>query len=74
MIVDVHAHLFSGPGDVTDPFRAESARAHGGEVDLTVRWAQYAASAPDGTRTIVIGGKARRSGLWVDDAAVTRTG
>ncbi|GAA3469557.1 amidohydrolase family protein [Nonomuraea roseola] len=70
MIVDVHSHLFTCPDDVGDPFAAESARAHGGHVDLTVRWAEYEASSPPGTRTIVVGGKARRSGLWVDDAAV----
>ncbi|MFD9941686.1 amidohydrolase family protein [Nonomuraea sp. NPDC059023] len=70
MIVDVHSHLFSCPGDLGDPFAAESARAHGGEVDLTVRWAGYAATAPEDTTTVVVGGKARRSGLWVDDAEV----
>ncbi|SCL24969.1 hypothetical protein GA0074692_1872 [Micromonospora pallida] len=70
MIVDVHSHLFDCPEHVDDPFAAEASRAHGGEVDLTVRWSEYAATAPAGTRTIVVGGKARRSGLWVDDAAV----
>ncbi|MFF5234515.1 amidohydrolase family protein [Dactylosporangium sp. NPDC000521] len=70
MIVDVHSHLFDCPDHVGDPFAAEAARAHGGHVDLTVRWADYAATAPEDTRTIVVGGKARRSGLWVDDAAV----
>ncbi|HEY0699860.1 MAG TPA: amidohydrolase family protein [Micromonospora sp.] len=70
MIVDVHSHLFDCPDHVGDPFAEESARAHGGHVDLTVRWAEYAATAPADTRTIVVGGKARRSGLWVDDAAV----
>ncbi|WP_329172652.1 amidohydrolase family protein [Streptomyces sp. NBC_01477] len=70
MIVDVHSHLFRHSHDFDDAFRAESARAHAGEVDLTVRYADYAASAPEGTRTVVVGGKARRSGLWVDDSAV----
>lgn len=70
MIVDVHSHLFTCPDHVGDPFAEESARAHGGHVDLTVRWAEYSASAPADTTTIVVGGKARRSGLWVDDAAV----
>ncbi|MGI5441210.1 amidohydrolase family protein [Streptomyces shenzhenensis] len=70
MITDVHSHLFRHSHDFDDTFRAESARAHAGDVDLTVRWADYAATAPPGTRTIVVGGKARRSGLWVDDAAV----
>ncbi|MEV0587834.1 amidohydrolase family protein [Nonomuraea sp. NPDC050310] len=72
MIIDVHSHLFSCPSHVGDPFAAESARAHGGHVDLTVRWEEYAASSPADTRTIVVGGKARRSGLWVDDAEVAR--
>ncbi|MFJ3667208.1 amidohydrolase family protein [Streptomyces sp. NPDC090106] len=70
MITDVHSHLFRHSHDFDDTFRAESARAHEGEVDLTVRWEEYAATAPLGTRTIVVGGKARRSGLWVDDTAV----
>jgi predicted TIM-barrel fold metal-dependent hydrolase len=70
MIVDVHSHLFTCPDHVGDPFAEESARAHGGHVDLTVRWAEYSATAPSDTTTIVVGGKARRSGLWVDDAAV----
>ncbi|MFE3198234.1 amidohydrolase family protein [Embleya sp. NPDC055664] len=69
-IVDVHSHLFRQCCDFDDAFKAESARAHAGEVDLTVRWADYAASSPADTRTIVVGGKARRSGLWVEDKAV----
>ncbi|NEE01404.1 amidohydrolase family protein [Phytoactinopolyspora halotolerans] len=69
MIVDVHSHLFPDAA-LAEPFRSDAARAHGGEVDLTVTFAHYAASAPAGTRTVVVGGKARRSGLWVDDAAV----
>ena len=70
MITDVHTHLFDRPDHVGDPFAAESARAHGGHVDLTVRWADYAATAPADSKAIVVGGKARRSGLWVDDKAV----
>ena len=69
-IVDVHSHLFRQCCDFDDVFKAESARAHDGEVDLTVRWDDYAATSPAGTRTIVVGGKARRSGLWVEDRAV----
>ncbi|MHC3426699.1 MULTISPECIES: amidohydrolase family protein [unclassified Streptomyces] len=69
-VVDVHSHLFRHSHDFDATFRAESARAHAGEVDLTVRYEDYAASTPPGTRTVVVGGKARRSGLWVDDAAV----
>jgi len=70
VIVDVHSHLFRQDGDLCEPFLSESARAHGGEVDLAVSYDAYEESAPKGTRTIVVGGKARRSGFWVDDAAV----
>jgi predicted TIM-barrel fold metal-dependent hydrolase len=72
MIVDVHSHVFGCPGEMTEQFLSESRRAHAGEVDLTVRFEEYAASAPSDTRTIVVGGKARRSGLWVDDADVAK--
>ncbi|OZM75674.1 amidohydrolase family protein [Pseudonocardia sp. MH-G8] len=70
MITDVHTHLFSCPHDFSEDFLGEAQHAHGGEIDLTVRHHEYAASAPPGTRTVVFGGKARRSGLWVDDRAV----
>ncbi|MDF5757030.1 amidohydrolase family protein [Spongiactinospora sp. TRM90649] len=72
MIVDVHSHLFGCPDHFTPDFSAQAGRAHEGEVDLTVRWEEYAATAPEDTRTIVFGGKARLSGLWVDDADVAR--
>ena len=39
-------------------------------MDLTVTYDAYRASAPDDTITIVFGGKARLSGLWVDDRYV----
>lgn len=71
MIVDVHSHVFGARSDeMSARFRADSDRAHGGHVDMTVRYDDYAAAAPAGTRTIVVGGKARRSGLWVDDTSV----
>ena len=42
------------------------------EVDLSVRFDEYTANCPEGedVRTIVFGGKARLSGLWVDDQYV----
>jgi len=40
------------------------------EVDLTVRWPEYHTSAAECDKTIVFGGKARRSGLWVPDREV----
>lgn len=72
MIIDVHSHAWIYPRDFNDSFRMQARRARAGkEVDLTVSWEDYrnAASEPD-VRTIVFGGKARLSGLWVDDRHV----
>ncbi|WP_202805899.1 amidohydrolase family protein [Actinopolymorpha alba] len=70
MIIDVHSHLFDHYDQLGEPFRGDSARARAGEVDLLVRYEDYASTAPPDTRTIVVGGKAMRSGLWVPDRAV----
>jgi uncharacterized protein len=72
MIVDVHSHLFRYPDHFTDSFRDQARRARAGvEVDLTVRYDEYRAGCPDElTTTIVFGGKARLSGVWVDDQDV----
>ena len=68
MIIDVHSHAWRFPQDFSDDFRAQAQRARaGGHVDLTVCWENYCASAPAEARTVVFGGKARLSGLWVDD-------
>lgn len=68
MIIDVHSHVWEYPRHFSDDFRDQARRARAGtEVDLTVRFEDYAASAPPETRTIVFGGKARLSGLWCDD-------
>lgn len=71
MIVDVHSHAWSYPEHFTDDFRNQARRARAGvEVDLTVTYEAYRAQAPADVRTIVFGGKARLSGLWVDDQYV----
>jgi predicted TIM-barrel fold metal-dependent hydrolase len=71
LIVDVHSHTWQFPRDFGQGFLDQAKRAKvGGEVDLTVRYQDYAATAPRETRTIVFGGKAKLSGLWVDDAYV----
>jgi predicted TIM-barrel fold metal-dependent hydrolase len=71
MIIDVHSHAWSFPQHFTDDFRAQASRAKaGGEVDLSIRYEDYRAAATPDTRTVVFGGKARRSGLWVDDQYV----
>ncbi|HBJ36265.1 MAG TPA: amidohydrolase [Planctomycetaceae bacterium] len=72
MIVDVHSHYFRYPDHFNDNFRDQAKRARAGvEVDLTVRYEEYRATCPDDvTTTIVFGGKARLSGLWVEDQIV----
>lgn len=73
MIVDAHTHTFQYPDHFTDSFRDQARAARGGaEVDLTVNYDEYRAAAGDCSRTIVFGGKARLSGLWVDDHYVAR--
>jgi predicted TIM-barrel fold metal-dependent hydrolase len=71
MTIDVHSHTWRYPEHFKDDFVAQAVRAKaGGEVDLAVRYEDYRRAAPDDTRTIVFGGKARLSGLWVDDPYV----
>ena len=71
MIIDVHSHAWRFPGDFSADFIQQAQRARAGlAVDLTVRYEDYAASANGVTKTIVFGGKARLSGLWVDDEHV----
>lgn len=70
-IYDVHSHAWQYPEHFNDDFREQAKRAKAGvELDLTVRYEEYAAGMPPDVRTIVFGGKARRSGLWVDDRYV----
>lgn len=71
MTIDVHSHFWNYPADFTEDFSRQARRARAGmEVDLTVRFEDYRATAPAGTRAIVFGGKARLSGTWVDDRRV----
>ena len=71
MIVDVHSHAWLYPQHFGEDFRAQAQLARGGqEVDLTVRYEEYRAAAPEETVSIVFGGKAKLSDLWVDDAHV----
>jgi predicted TIM-barrel fold metal-dependent hydrolase len=71
MIVDVHSHAWSYPEHFTDQFREQAKMARRGvEVDLSVTYEAYRATAPADTLTIVFGGKARLGGVWVDDQYV----
>lgn len=73
MIVDVHSHAWEYPTHFGDDFLAQAKRARAGvEVDPTVRYDEYRRAATTDTRTVVFGGKARLSGLWVDDEYVAR--
>ncbi|HJZ57406.1 MAG TPA: hypothetical protein VKE74_20725, partial [Gemmataceae bacterium] len=73
MIIDVHSHVWEYPAHFTDDFVRQARRARAGaEVDLSVRYEDYRRAAPSDTRTVVFGGKARLSGLWVDDDYVAR--
>jgi hypothetical protein len=72
-MVDVHSHAWEYPAHFGEGFRAQAMRSRAGvEVDLTVHLEQYRAAAPAGTKTVVFGGKARLSELWVEDAYVAR--
>lgn len=71
MIIDIHSHVWEYPQHFTDDFRHQASRARAGmEFDLTVRYDDYRRQAPPEVRTVVFGGKARLSGLWVEDAYV----
>jgi uncharacterized protein len=71
MIVDVHSHAWSYPQHFTEVFRRQARRARAGvEVDLTVTYDAYRQQSREDVQTIVFGGKARLSGLWIDDQYV----
>jgi predicted TIM-barrel fold metal-dependent hydrolase len=71
MIVDVHSHAWQYPDHFGEDFRNQAARARAGvEVDLTVRLPDYVKSCDEEVVTIVFGGKAKLSHLWVDDSYV----
>ena len=68
MVTDIHSHYFRDPDHFTPEFIQQA--KHGRSIDLTVRWPEYAASASQARKTVVFGGKARLSGLWVPDHEV----
>lgn len=73
MVIDIHSHFWEYPTDFTADFREQARRAKGGvEFDLTVRYEDYMAACREPVRTVVFGGKAKRSGVWVDDARIAR--
>jgi len=73
MIIDVHSHAWNFPSDFSEDFIHQAGRARPGvKVDMSATYEAYRATAPEDTRTIVFGGKARLSGLWVDDQTVAQ--
>jgi len=73
MIIDVHSHTWRDPDHLSDDFRLQVKRARVGvEINLTVSYDEYRSQATEETKTIVFGGKARLSGVWVDDRYVAR--
>ncbi|HWR13572.1 MAG TPA: amidohydrolase family protein [Terriglobales bacterium] len=70
MLVDVHSHYFLNE-HFSPEFKQQSRRSRNGvETDLTVRWEEYHSTARTCRKTVVFGGKARLSGIWVPDREV----
>jgi predicted TIM-barrel fold metal-dependent hydrolase len=71
VLIDVHSHFWEYPKHFSDGFMKQALRARGDvEVDLTVRWDDYVAHGRSCDKTIVFGGKAKLSGVWVPDREV----
>lgn len=69
-IIDVHSHFWQFPEHFNDDFRSAGQARAGVELDLTVTFEDYQRTSVPDVRTIVFGGKAKLSGLWVDDRSV----
>lgn len=71
MIVDVHAHCWP-PGCFTRDFIDDARRMRMNVVNLETPYEKYRAALPadEEVVSIVFGGKARHSGVWIDDADV----
>lgn len=75
MIVDIHSHVWAFPDHFSETFRHQASLAQGGvEIDLSTPIERYWATCPKDETVIrvVFGGKAKLSGLWVDDAFVAQ--
>ena len=72
MIVDAHSHAWQYPEHFTEQFRCQAAQVAKAdeELDLTITYEAYREGAQNCDKTVVFGGKARLSGLWVDDQYV----
>jgi len=70
MIIDVHTHVFTSNKPFSNKFLEEASHARATPIDMVTRYADYRATAQNCDVTICFGGKARLSGLWVDDQEV----
>lgn len=71
MIIDVHAHCWPRPDCFSESFQADARRMRLGPVNLVTRYETYRdATGPDAVVTLVFGGKARLTGIWVNDDEV----
>ncbi|MEX0714260.1 MAG: amidohydrolase family protein [Pirellulales bacterium] len=71
MIVDVHTHCWPSPDCFSPAFHDDARRMRANPVNLVTRYQDYrAATAGEDVVAIVFGGKARLSGVWIDDANV----
>ena len=73
MIVDVHAHCWP-EGSFSEEFIADARRMRASAVSLLTPYDRYRENLPadEDVVTVVFGGKARLSGVWVDDADVAQ--
>jgi predicted TIM-barrel fold metal-dependent hydrolase len=72
MLIDVHSHFFRSPEHFSKDFAEQAKRVagSGAGLNLNVRWEDYHAQAQECDWTVVFGGKAALSGLWVPDDEV----
>lgn len=71
MIVDVHSHCWPSPDCFSTEFQADARRMRTTSVKLVSRSEEYfSATAGEEVIAVVFGGKARLSGVWIDDDEV----
>ena len=71
MIVDVHAHCWPSLDCFSPSFQADARRMRVNAVNLVSRYEEYrAATAGEEVVSVIFGGKARLTGVWIDDADV----
>jgi hypothetical protein len=63
MIIDVHSHAWPFPEAFSEDFIRQASGAKADTtIDISVRYEDYRSTAPDNTKTVVFGGKAKLSG------------